>query len=132
MIPMSAITINWTGTPLTPEQKVLIQDAALDFESHGTDERLVFEHPLCDGMIECKGRMTHGMYRGTRFVATLDGEDGKSRTYEFLLTDFYTREQRAKVKAFWMVIPSTGTRQEVDGDVIRKTKTLSSKRSRLN
>lgn len=132
MIPMSAVTINWTGKQLTGEQQIVIHDAALDFDGHGEDERLIFEHPLCDGMIECKGRMTHGMYRGTRFIATLDGTDGTPRTYEFLLTDYYTKEQRGKTKIVWKHVPAENSVEFIEAGVIKKTRTMSARRSRAN
>jgi hypothetical protein len=135
MVPLSAICINWTGKPLSSEQMLVIQDAALDFESHTEDERLIFEHPLVDGMIECKGRMQHGMYRGTRYVATLDGQDGKPRTFEFLLTDFYEKSALRSAKCFWHMEPQEdgsvkGTR--VESAPIKHTRTMSARRSRAN
>ena len=132
MIPMSAITINWTGKRLSAEQQIIIQDAALDFEHHNNDERLVFEHELCDGWIECKGRMIHGIYAGTRYLATLDGDDGKPRTYEFLLTDFHEKSALRAAKVVWRFTPTDGKTEQVDNTIIKKTRTSSLKRSRLN
>lgn len=132
MIPMSAITINWTGLQLTAEQQIIIHDAALDFEHHNSEERLVFEHPLCDGMIECKGRMILGIYAGTRYLATLDGTDGKPRTYEFLLTDFHTKSSLRASEAMIRFTPATGASVRVESKITRKTRTTSLKRSRLN
>lgn len=132
MGPLSAISINWTGTPLTSEQIMIIQDAALDFEQHDSDARLMFEHPSCDGMIECKGRMMHGQYRGTRFLASLDSADGKKRTYEFLLTDFYTKSELRAAKCFWHVEPRKKKITELDPDTTRRTRTTVYKRSRVN
>ncbi len=132
MYEMSAVTINWTGPQLTHEQQVIIHDAALNFDSEHAEERLVFAHPLCDGVIECKGRMLHGAFHGTRFIATLDGVDGERRIYEFLLTDYYKRSSREKVKSFWRHAVGTDTAEVTDADVIKKTRTSSAKRSRLN
>ena len=132
MWPMNAIALDWTGKPLTIDQMTIIQDAALDFEDHDNDSRLMFEHPLCAGMIECKGRTVFGEFRGMRFVATLDADDGKNRRYEFLLTDYYEKSFLRSAKRFWCVEPKKGRVTEVDAEVTRKTRTSSFKRSRLN
>ncbi len=132
MVPMSAIVINWTGKQLTPEQMLVIQDAALEFDGDNDDQRLMFESELCDGMIECKGRMQHGVYRGTRFVAFLDSDLDTVRSFEFLLTDFYSKSSLRKVAKFHLVHPSSGTETTIDAKVTKKTRTFSTRRSRAN
>lgn len=129
---LTAITINWTGAVLSAEQMAVIQDAALDFDERTADARLVFEHPLCDGIIECKGRMQHVEFRGTRFLATLDSVDGTPRIYEFLLMDYYTKSQIRSAKRTWRVDTRNGKREEVDAGITRKTRTSTFKRSRTN
>ncbi len=132
MQPLSAIVINWTGTPLSNEQMLVVQDAALDFESDDPDIRMVFEHPLCEGVIRCMGRLQHGAYRGTRFVATLDAEDGNARTFDFLLCDFYKRSVLRAAKFFWAIDPKTGTAERVETRRTRGVRTLAARKSRAN
>ncbi len=105
MFPMSSVVIDWSGKRLTGEQMLIVQNAAMEFDDAHDGSRLMFSHKLCDGLLQCKGRMQHGVFVGTRFVAYLDTEDGTERKYEFLLTDTYRKMRLPKGIGYAVIEP---------------------------